>query len=344
MTLRSIPLLALAFWALSCSVSPYSASGQACDLVAAPTGSDAAPGSVAAPLRTPQRIVDRLRPGQTGCLRGGTYAARSREGYIARFGHGGRKGAPLTLRSYPGETARLAGVVYVPHGSDRVTISDVTVDDPTPFSRAGQITVQINAASTVLARVQITNGSRKSCIILGAGGAGRARKTVIRDSILRDCGDPANRMHDHAIYASAVTGLRVENNLIEDAGGWGVHLYPDAQRSRVRRNVFVGNGGGVIFAGEGSLASSRNLVERNVIVNSKKAPDIDTYWGDRIGRRNLARGNCLGGETGRTAGLRLRANFGGDVLDAGASVSSSCTRVLGDTVAALASRLSVLAG
>ena len=53
-----------------------------CDQYAAPTGSDSSVGTLAAPFATAQHLADSLSPGQTGCLRGGTYAMT--EGQIAR--------------------------------------------------------------------------------------------------------------------------------------------------------------------------------------------------------------------------------------------------------------------
>ncbi|MEJ7891205.1 MAG: hypothetical protein WKF94_01010 [Solirubrobacteraceae bacterium] len=171
---RLFAILVVGFSVAACGSGVTGASAASCDLVAAPGGDDGAAGTVSSPLRTPQRVIDRLKPGQTGCLRDGIYDDRtSRDGYVARFGHGGRPGAPLALRSFPGERVVLKGVVYVPAGADDVTISDLTIDDPTSFSRSGQITVQINARRTTLRRTEITSGSRKTCVILGRVTPGR---------------------------------------------------------------------------------------------------------------------------------------------------------------------------
>src|SRR5690349_24887022 len=71
-----------------------------CNKVAAPNGSDNAAGNEDAPFRTAQVLADSLTPGQTGCLRGGTYS----EDLTIR--QGGNAGAPVTIRSFPGERAR----------------------------------------------------------------------------------------------------------------------------------------------------------------------------------------------------------------------------------------------
>ena len=270
------------------------AASRPCDLYAAPTGSDAASGTLQRPLRTPQELANRLAPGRTGCLRRGVYRSSRRTGYVVRFSAGGRRGAPVTIQSRPGERATLAGVVYVPRGSNFVTLADVDIDDPTSFTQAGQLTLQVNAADTVLRDLNITNRGRKTCVVLGSPGRwGNAVRTVLRDSVLHDCGNRANGLLDHAIYVSQAVGARILDNRIVRAAGYAVHLYPDAQGTRVAGNVMADNGGGVIFAGEGGDASSGNVVEHNVIADSIQDYNVAHYWGGRVGRGNAARDNCL---------------------------------------------------
>ena len=94
-----------------------------CSKYASPSGSDSAAGTVTAPYRTAQRLADSLSAGQTGCLREGSYTASGP--YVLSPGHGGSATAPIAIRSYPGEHARLVGIVNVAHGIDHVTLSDL---------------------------------------------------------------------------------------------------------------------------------------------------------------------------------------------------------------------------
>lgn len=316
-----------------------------CDLVAAPGGSDAAPGTPRRPLRTPQALADALHAGQTGCLRRGTYRGRGADGYVLRFAHGGRRGARLTVRSFPGERARLAGVVYVPRGSDDVTLASVDVDDPTPFLPARQIAVQVNAARTLLADLDVTTHARKTCLILGdTGRFGPAVATVVRDSVLHRCGDPGNELRDHAIYVASTRGATIEGNLIWGAGGYAVHLYPDARRVRVAGNVLADNGGGVIFAGDGTYASAGNAVEHNVISGSLLTENLSSYWPDGAGSGNAARDNCLaagpGGDVAPELGVEVSGNVESDPNFADAAAhdyrllhDTACTPVIGTRIA-----------
>lgn len=66
-------------------------------------GNDASDGSQQAPWKTIRHALDRLKAGDTLCLRGGTYFETVRVGIV------GTKDAPITVRSYPGEQATING-------------------------------------------------------------------------------------------------------------------------------------------------------------------------------------------------------------------------------------------
>jgi hypothetical protein len=77
----------------------------AAHLVVAPTGDDAAPGTLARPLRSIQRAIDLAVPGTTISLRAGTYAPTTNYQIAAS----GTATAPITLRNHPGEAVLLDG-------------------------------------------------------------------------------------------------------------------------------------------------------------------------------------------------------------------------------------------
>lgn len=70
-----------------------------------PQGADDHPGSVEQPWKTLAHAVDHLQAGDTLVLRAGTYYEQNTLSLI------GRKDAPITLRSYPGEQAILSGAI-----------------------------------------------------------------------------------------------------------------------------------------------------------------------------------------------------------------------------------------
>ena len=312
MALRITPILAAAALVACGSAATPDVAG-ACNRVASPSGSDGAAGTQDAPFRTVQRLADSLDAGETGCLRAGTYDKRQDGGYVLRFRDGGRAGAPVTVKSYPGERAKLEGTVYVPKKAPHVTVRDLDIDGRARWIEGEPVTVKITAAGVTFQGNRLTNRRLKSCLILGSNsGFGAAVRPVVRDNVFRDCGDPAHDLQDHAIYAENVSDGLITGNVFSGTAGFAIHLYPNARRNRVTRNVMVDNGGGVIVAGDEDHSSSDNVIERNVIAGSRKAENITLYWEGRAGTGNVARGNCLvpgrGGNADGGRGLALAGN------------------------------------
>jgi hypothetical protein len=63
----------------------------------------------------------------------------------------------------------------------------------------------------------------------------------------------------------------------------------------IRGNVIDGNPIGLNFSGVGTSASSDNLVEHNVIANSTRWWNVQSYWPGPVGSGNLVRRNCVYG-------------------------------------------------
>ncbi len=276
--------------AASCSFASCVASASArCSLYASPVGSDSGTGSVARPFATAQKLVDSLRPGAKGCLLGGTYSQPE-----VSFGHGGVAGAPVTLASYPGQEAVLSGgFVYVPAGSDYVTIENLSIN----ATAATQVGVQVMASHVSLIGDEITNGhAHTSCVILGStSGWGQAVDTVIEDSVIHDCGNVVDGNQDHAIYFDNSLDGMVTNSIIWGSAASAIHLYPNAQGNKISHDVIDGNGYGVIFAGSNAYASSGNTVAYNLITDSRVGYGAQSWWGGGTGTRNVFRDNCLFG-------------------------------------------------
>ena len=290
LTAGSIPVLTLATIAVACGSASHSSAAP--HARAAPPSQPAAHcDAYASPgTGTAQRMVDSLRPGQTGCLHGGDYAGEGYDGYVLRIASGGRRHAPIRVTSAPGERARLRGIVYIVHGAGRVVLDGIDLDGRHPQQpERSQNSIQVMADHVTVADSRITNHGTQSCVIIGQG----ARGTVIRNNTFRDCGDPANHVLDHSIYVASSRRARIVGNVFLRSGGWAVQLYPDAQRTTVARNLMWENGGGVVFGGDGPSASNHNLVADNVIAASKQRPELASSFGGPKGRGNLARDNCL---------------------------------------------------
>jgi hypothetical protein len=247
-------------------------------------------GSLHNPFRGAQRLVNALRPGQTGCLLGGTYNL----GGELRFSHSGRPGRLITLKAFPGARVTLHdGVVAIPHGSDFVTLSSLRIDT----AGSDQPGIQVMGAYDRLIYDNVTNDNTLgSCIILGSDtGYGQASHTLILGSVVHQCGyDPANSHEDHGVYVDNSVDATITNNVIWGVPyGWGVQLYPHSVGTTVVRNIINQNGQGVIFAGNGDWTSSGNTVAYNVISGASKGYDIQSWWGGSVGTDNLAQYNCL---------------------------------------------------
>jgi chitodextrinase len=258
----------------------------ACDKYAAPTGSDSASGTLAAPYRTAQKLGSSLGAGMTGCLRAGTYSVSS--GYVLDLSTGGYR-----IRSYPGERAKLVGIVHVRSSASGVILSHLAFE-----GTGGQNTIKIYAADVVVENSDITNAWRGlSCMILGSNsGYGQALRVIVRRNRFHECGDPANGNQDHAIYAQNVLAGEISGNVFWNTSGYTIQLYPNAQRTRFVHNVVDGDApsvrGGVLFGGDTSYASKDNVVEYNVITYAATY-NITSTWSGAVGSGNVARNNCL---------------------------------------------------
>jgi parallel beta-helix repeat protein len=272
-----------------------------CTRVAAPGGSDSAAGTAADPFGSAQRLVDSLDPGDVGCLRAGTYSED------VTVNHGGSgESSRVVIRSYDGERAKISGRLYVPDRANYVTIEKLDLDGhDAPTCDAGSTCTRlpsptVNGDHIVFQDNDVTNRHVAICFNLGAAGYGRAVANVIQRNRIHNCGrmSPVSN-HDHGIYLAYSDDTRILSNVIYDNADRGVQLYPDAQHSLIKGNVIDGNGEGLIFSGAGGTASNDNVVENNVITNSKIRHDVESWYPDQIGRGNVVRNNCVhGGQQG----------------------------------------------
>lgn len=284
---------AIVLAALVCLVATGSARADSvpttCDKVASPQGSDAGNGSPASPFRTAATLVGSLAPGQVGCLHAGTYAGG------LRVSHGGSAGAPIVLRSYPGERALITGRVYIPQGSNYVTIGDLSLDGNYQSGSERLPSPTVNANHVTFESDDVTNDHTEICFDLGSTTWGFADSTVIAGNRIHDCGVIPSSNQDHGIYVQDATNTKIVNNVIVNNADRGIQLYPNSSGAVITGNVIAGNGEGVIFSGEGGATSNNNLVEHNLIVNSLIRRDIESWYpaGTPHGVGNLAQNNCV---------------------------------------------------
>jgi hypothetical protein len=288
-----------------------------CDKVASKSGSDSGSGSASDPYRTPQKLVNSLEPGQTGCIRQGAYAETS----SLTFNRGGAAGAPVTVRSYPGERAEIVAHVFIPNTSNHVTLTDLVVNGEgappcgsgAPSSCGIKPTVAIRGDDVTISNSEITNHNTAICVNAGYGSE-RAVRLTVQGNRIHHCGRLPATNYDHGVYLARTDDATVVDNLIYANADRGVQFYPEADNSYVARNVIDGNGSGVAFGGASGVAASHNLVEHNLITNSVGWNVYSAYpSGNPVGEGNVVRNNCIAGggsgEIQSTVGFSVENNL-----------------------------------
>jgi parallel beta helix pectate lyase-like protein len=270
----------VALAALSLFSAGPAAADNGCTKAAAPAGSDSAEGTEAAPYASVQKLVEALGPGETGCLRQGTYGGDPVS----------MREPDSTLKSYPGERATVKAFLEVYPGAARAHVTGLRFDSG---GNGNSVAVKLQADGAVFSDNEVTKSGQGICILAGSWNA--ARGVVIERNRIHDCG-PAGSKYDHDIYLSGTRDAVVRWNILSaDAGGFGVHMYPDADGTVVEHNVIDGNHGGVVFAGNGSEgASDHNLVRNNAITFSGPRWNVESSWsGGAAGVGNSVDHNCV---------------------------------------------------
>jgi hypothetical protein len=214
----------------------------------APNGSDANPGSQAAPWATIQKAENTLAAGQKALVRAGTYAPI----YVDR---NGSPLAPISIQAYPGERP----VIHAPEGGG------YAVEIVGSYFRVSGFVLE-NARNT---NIYLENPSHHVEVsrneILGSDDQG-----IYVEGNTHDHQILANHIHNnglglvhqsHGIYLEGARHL-VANNVIHDQPkGFGIQVYPENDGSFVVGNTVVASGyAGIVLGGGGGV---RNVVVRN---------------------------------------------------------------------------------
>lgn len=252
----------------------------ACDLYASPRASGHGSGSRAGPFKSLERLEHSLGPGQVGCLMPGRYTHRG----VVKLDEPG-----TTIRSIGRPRATIDGAVWVQPEARGARIVGVRLTSHDPeFS----IPLKVQADGVKLLGNDITAARSISCVLVGSDRT--VSNLLIEGNRIHHCGRTGKL--DHLIYLTQSSGAVIRRNLLVDnPGGWAVHMYPNADGTLVAGNVIDSNQGGVIFAGSGGGATSDgNVVRGNVITNSSPRWNIESSWsGGPSGHGNSASRNCL---------------------------------------------------
>ena len=209
-----------------------------------------------------------------------------------RFRHRGvvrLEQAGTTIRSFGRSRATIDGPLWVEPAARGARIAGLRLTSHDPQFA---IPLKIQADGVGLLGNDITAARSISCVLVGSSRT--VSGLLIENNRIRRCGRRGK--HDHLIYVVNSRDAVIRRNLLVDnRGGWAVHLYPNADSTLVVGNVIDSNQGGVIFAGPGGGdTSDGNVVRHNVITNSTPRWNIESSWsGGPSGQGNSASRNCL---------------------------------------------------
>jgi Right handed beta helix region len=266
------------------------AASAACTRWASGRGADQARGTAAAPFRTVTRLLRALPRGGTGCLvRGSVF----RERVFVRRG--------LTLESVGGRATIIGGVVVTRRARGAV-VRGLAIRG----AGRGRAAVLVQAHRARIVGNDIAGRYRDRnvpCILLDG-----VRGAVVEGNVVHDCTHTQRQdLYSAGIVVASALRARVVHNLVFHTRGDGIALAPNAQRTRVARNIVDGNVSGIYIGGDERTASSHNVVIRNVVSNSGRW-NVHSGWSGRTGRANVVTSNCLwNGFGGNLAGTGLTA-------------------------------------
>jgi parallel beta-helix repeat protein len=252
---------------------------------ASPNGSDANPGTLAAPWQSLSKAAS-LQPGQTLFLRAGTYGAR---GTVWTFGNNGTASGTITVAGYPGDVRPvLLGAVRMT--GQYIRLSGVVLDGPTgdvagPGPSGEAILLIMSGSHTELSNSEV----RYDYWHAGVGGDGGFDYRVIGNYVhdnggyLGDYNDAQNNT-SHGMYASPSSYGLIANNIFEhnDAKGWMARH--DANHLLIVNNTIVGNGRFGIDLAEQSnnIIAANNVVQNNGVMGKGgggiQMGGLGPYW------------------------------------------------------------------
>lgn len=247
-------------------------SSVSCALFSSPSGSDSSgDGSLQHPFASLVRLDRALSPGQTGCLRAGSYGSTAT---LHQLENSGSAQAPITISAYPGESVTITGWVDIE--ASYTTLENVNIDGSNTFydqERSGTSCPYPVSQPLVIAGtgdvLQYDDYYQSVASLrgngIGIGFWGDADNTIIRYDRIHDVGQCED--FDHLIYLSHGNNVQIYDNWMwNDPHGWGVQLYPAPTNAHVYANVIDNAGSGFVVGGGSGV--SGNTIDDNIVLNS----------------------------------------------------------------------------
>jgi hypothetical protein len=293
-SLRSIVLLVLLAAGISSSwVAVSSASAAPVGWFVSPAGGGS--GSVDAPMSLAVGLGagSPVRAGETLWLRGGVY----RGAFNAVLSSAG---APITVRSYPGEWAVLDGAggaaeTLALRGSN-VVVRDLQVTNSNPDRVAARPTgVAIFGSNVSLVNTVVNDTG--NCV----AAAGNALNTVIYGNLVSNCGWQGA---GHGLYLQNESGTKlVEDNVVSNPYRYGLHIY--AERGSLLGFDIQGN----TITGSGYLNSNGASRSPNFFVGGQTPADGISLRNNRAFEARAGGGITLGYSAIRNGSALVEGNY-----------------------------------
>jgi parallel beta-helix repeat protein len=158
------------------------------------------------------RFLARLRSGDIGCLRGGTYT----DGAEVTWTTDASSSKRITLTEYPGEQAEIVGTTLALSG-DYLTVRDLTIRD---VQKLDADCVATGGTGERLEHNLIQRCARHGILLHTT-----TRNVTVTGNFVDDVGlNSANTAPDHGIYIQG-SGGKVIRNVFARAKGYGIHAY-----------------------------------------------------------------------------------------------------------------------
>lgn len=258
----------------------------------APSGSNGDPGTRSEPFRTITYAVQRLRPGDTLFVRGGTYEEQVRTPVIAP----GRPTERITVTAYGKERPVIKGLLWL-RAPDWWVIDGINVTWSSRNESDEHMVKLIDGVGWDLVNSEIW-GARSSAALLVAGTVtGEPSRWRVADNCIHHTYETHGTNEDQLIYAN--TGLTagagtIERNLLFEApNGMGVKLGgPDPDKGgaanvTVRFNTVYDTSQNVMV----SWRSRDNTLVGNLL--GRVGPNYSNLRGYQLtGADNVATGNA----------------------------------------------------